>query len=162
MSAGPLIVEADGGSRGNPGVAAGGAVVIDPATGSVLSELGVYVGIATNNVAEYNGMIAGIQAALERDPAALHVRMDSKLVVEQMTGRWKIKHPDMQVLARRAHELIAGRTVTFEWVPRNDNKLADAAANESMDAKASFRRDLDAPAPESASTPDAVGGDVLF
>lgn len=67
------------------------------------------------------------------------------LVVEQMSGRWKIKHPDMQVLARRARELIAGRRVTFEWVPRGDNKRADAAANESMDARDSFRRDLDAP-----------------
>jgi probable phosphoglycerate mutase len=157
---GALIVEADGGSRGNPGIAAGGAVVIDPATGAVLSEVGVYVGVATNNVAEYNGMIAGIQAALERDPSAIHVRMDSKLVVEQMTGRWKIKHPDMQGLARRARELIDGRPVTFEWVPRNDNRLADAAANESMDARASFRRDLDAH--EAATAPDAVGGDTLF
>ncbi|GAA1737824.1 reverse transcriptase-like protein [Microbacterium paludicola] len=157
---GALIVEADGGSRGNPGTAAGGAVVIDPATGAVLTEVGVYVGIATNNVAEYNGMIAGIQAALDRDPAAIHVRMDSKLVVEQMTGRWKIKHPDMQTLARRARELAAGRTVTFEWVPRNDNRLADAAANEAMDARASFRRDLDGGVP--APAPEAVGGDFLL
>lgn len=138
-----LIVEADGGSRGNPGVAAGGAVVIDPATGAVVAEVGVFIGIATNNVAEYNGMIAGIEAASERAAgAALHVRMDSKLVVEQMTGRWKVKHPDMQVLARRAKALIAGRHVTFEWVPRADNALADAVANESMDRRESFRRDL--------------------
>ncbi|GGH36099.1 reverse transcriptase-like protein [Microbacterium album] len=157
---GSLIVEADGGSRGNPGIAAGGAVVIDPATGSVLTELGVYVGIATNNVAEYNGMIAGLEAALEREPDAVHVRMDSKLVVEQMTGRWKIKHPDMQVLARRAQALIAGRTVTFEWVPRNDNRLADAAANESMDAQQSFRRDHDSVAP--APAPEPVDGGFLF
>jgi probable phosphoglycerate mutase len=140
---GRLLVEADGGSRGNPGIAAGGAVVIDPETGDVLTELGVYVGIASNNVAEYNGMIAGIEAALERDAeASVHVRLDSKLVVEQMTGRWKVKHPDMQVLARRAQQLIAGRTVTFEWVPRLSNKRADAAANESMDRRESFRRDL--------------------
>ena len=108
-----LVVEADGGSRGNPGIAAGGAVVLDE-SGAVLSEVGVYVGIASNNVAEYNGMIAGLQTALERDPAAsVHVRLDSKLVVEQMTGRWKIKHPDMQLLARRASALIAGRAVLF-------------------------------------------------
>ena len=137
-----LVVEADGGSRGNPGIAAGGAVVLDPETGDVLTELGVYVGIASNNVAEYNGMIAGLEAALERDPASVHVRLDSKLVVEQMTGRWKIKHPDMQVLARKAHDLISGRAVTFEWVPRLSNKRADAAANESMDRRESFRRDL--------------------
>lgn len=139
-----LVVEADGGSRGNPGIAAGGAVVLDQVTGAVLSEVGVYVGVASNNVAEYNGMIAGLETALEHDPAAsVHVRLDSKLVVEQMTGRWKIKHPDMQVLARRASALIAGRDVSFEWVPRLSNKRADAAANESMDRRESFRRDLD-------------------
>ena len=139
-----LVVEADGGSRGNPGIAAGGAVVLDEVSGAVLSEIGVYVGIASNNVAEYNGMIAGLEAALQRDPAAsVHVRLDSRLVVEQMTGRWKIKHPDMQVLASRAKALIQDRDVSFEWVPRLSNKRADAAANESMDRRESFRRDLD-------------------
>ncbi len=137
-----LVVEADGGSRGNPGTAAGGAVVIDPETGAVLTEVGVYVGVATNNVAEYRGMIAGLEAALERDPASVRVRMDSKLVVEQMSGRWRIKHRDMQVLAQRARELIADRDVRFEWVPRAENARADAAANESMDRRESFRRDL--------------------
>ena len=140
-----LVVEADGGSRGNPGIAAGGAVVADPQTDVVLSEVGVYVGIATNNVAEYSGLIAGLEAAFERDGAAsVAVRMDSKLVVEQMSGRWKIKHPAMQVLARRAQEIIAGRDVTFQWVPRLENNRADAAANEAMDRGESFRRDLDA------------------
>jgi ribonuclease HI len=138
-----LVVEADGGSRGNPGVAAGGAVVIDPVSGEVLSRIGVYVGIATNNVAEYSGLIAGLEAAIDRDPGAdLHVRMDSKLVVEQMSGRWKVKHPDMQALWRTAQELVAGRRVTFEWVPRASNSRADAAANESMDLRDSFRHDL--------------------
>lgn len=117
-------------------------MVIDPSDDAVLTEVGVYVGVATNNVAEYHGMIAGLTAAFERAPEEVHVLLDSKLVVEQMTGRWKIKHPDMQVLARRAHEVIAGRTVTFEWVPRLRNGRADAAANESMDRRESFRRDL--------------------
>lgn len=140
-----FIVEADGGSRGNPGVAAGGAVVWDFETRTKVAEIGVYVGIASNNVAEYNGMIAGLTAAFERDAtAAVHVRMDSKLVVEQMSGRWKIKHPDMRELARTAHELIDGRAVTFEWVARADNARADAVANESMDRKESFARNLDA------------------
>ncbi len=139
-----LLVEADGGSRGNPGIAAGGAVVVDAETGMLLCELGVYMGIASNNVAEYSGMIAGLEAAFERDAeASVVVRLDSKLVVEQMSGRWKIKHPDMQVLARKAQGLIAGRDVTFEWVPRLSNKRADAAANESMDLRESFRRDFD-------------------
>ncbi len=139
-----LIIEADGGSRGNPGVAAGGAVVIDPETDEVLTEVGVYVGIASNNVAEYNGLIAGLTAAIDRDPdAELLVRMDSKLVVEQMSGRWKIKHPDMKVLAQQAREIIGARRVVFEWVPRAKNARADAAGNESMDLRAGFRRDVD-------------------
>jgi ribonuclease HI len=137
-----LIVEADGGSRGNPGIAAGGAVVLDAVSGDVLVELGVYVGIGSNNVAEYRGMIEGLRAAFEREPASVRVRLDSKLVVEQMTGRWKIKHPDMQALAREARELLAGRRVSFEWIPRAQNARADAAANESMDRRESFRRDL--------------------
>ena len=139
-----LLVEADGGSRGNPGVAAGGAVVIDPVADTVLAEIGVYVGIATNNVAEYQGMIAGLSHALNLSAqASVRVRMDSKLVVEQMSGRWKIKHPDMQALAHTARELVAGRNVSFQWVPRADNKRADAVANESMDREESFTRDSD-------------------
>ncbi|KAA9154757.1 reverse transcriptase-like protein [Microbacterium lushaniae] len=138
-----LVVEADGGSRGNPGIAAGGAVVMDP-DGHVVTEVGVYVGVASNNVAEYNGLLAGLSAAFERDPeATVHVRMDSKLVVEQMTGRWKVKHPDMRALVQQANTLTAGRPVTYEWVPRLSNARADKAANEAMDRRESFRRDLD-------------------
>ena len=136
-----LLVEADGGSRGNPGVAAGGAVVVDAETGELLAELGVYVGIATNNVAEYSGMLAGVERALAIAPdAELRIRMDSKLVVEQMSGRWKIKHPDMADLAARARELLTGTPVAFEWVPRLDNARADRLANEAMDKKVSFAR----------------------
>ena len=110
-----LIIEADGGSRGNPGIAAGGAVVIDGESQQVVASVGVYVGIATNNVAEYNGLLAGLIKAYEIDPGALvHVRMDSKLVVEQMSGRWKIKHPDMAVLAAKAKDVIGNRAVTYE------------------------------------------------
>lgn len=136
-----LIVEADGGSRGNPGIAAGGSVVIDEATGEVLAELGVYVGVATNNVAEYSGMIAGVTRALAIDPnAELRIRLDSKLVVEQMSGRWKIKHPGMADLAAEARELLIGTAVVFEWIPRLENSRADRLANESMDKKMSFAR----------------------
>jgi ribonuclease HI len=134
-----LIIEADGGSRGNPGIAAGGAVVIDGETQQVLCTVGVFVGVATNNVAEYNGLVAGLSVAYDIDPDAfVHVRMDSKLVVEQMAGRWKIKHPDMATLAATARQIIGNRAVTYEWVPRLQNALADAAANKSMDAQASF------------------------
>jgi probable phosphoglycerate mutase len=137
-----LIVEADGGSRGNPGVAAGGSLVIDSATGEVLAELGVFCGITTNNVAEYSGMIAGVRKAIEIDPhAVLHVRMDSKLVVEQMSGRWKIKHSAMADLAAEAREVLTGTPVSFEWIPRAENSRADRLANEAMDKKISFERD---------------------
>lgn len=137
-----IVIEADGGSRGNPGPAAGGAIVLDPATGEVLAELGVWVGTASNNVAEYRGMIEGLRAGLELAPgAAVTVRMDSKLVVEQMSGRWKIKHPDMKTLAEEARRAGAGRVVHFQWIPRAENARADALANESMDRREGFRRD---------------------
>jgi probable phosphoglycerate mutase len=138
-----LIVEADGGSRGNPGIAGAGSIVIDPATGEILAEIGTYVGIASNNVAEYHGLISGIRKALEIDPNAnLHVRMDSKLVVEQMSGRWKIKHPAMADLAAEARGLLTGTPVSFEWMPRAENSRADRIANEAMDKKVSFVRGL--------------------
>jgi len=141
VSARELIVEADGGSRGNPGVAAGGSLVIDAATGEVLAELGVYCGVTTNNVAEYTGMIAGIRKALSIDPhAVLRVRLDSKLVVEQMSGRWKIKHPGMAQLAAEAREVLDGTEYSFQWIPRAENSRADRLANESMDKKLSFER----------------------
>ncbi|MGW4163662.1 reverse transcriptase-like protein, partial [Streptomyces sp. NPDC004788] len=130
-----LIVEADGGSRGNPGPAGYGAVVLDPATGETLAERAEYIGVATNNVAEYKGLVAGLRAAREMFPDALvHVRMDSKLVVEQMSGRWKIKHPDMKPLAAEAARVFPPGRVRYEWIPRERNKHADRLANEAMDA----------------------------
>ncbi|MDQ1011122.1 broad specificity phosphatase PhoE/ribonuclease HI [Streptomyces sp. V4I23] len=130
-----LVVEADGGSRGNPGPAGYGAVVLDPATGLTLAEAAEYIGVATNNVAEYKGLVAGLKAARELDPeAVVRVRMDSKLVVEQMSGRWKIKHPDMRPLAAEAASVFPSSQVTYEWIPRERNKHADRLANEAMDA----------------------------
>ncbi|WP_367430967.1 bifunctional RNase H/acid phosphatase [Streptomyces celluloflavus] len=130
-----FIVEADGGSRGNPGPAGYGAVVLDPATGEALAEAAEFIGTATNNVAEYKGLLAGLRAAHALDPQArIHVRMDSKLVVEQMSGRWKIKHPDMRPLAAEAKTVFPATQVTYEWIPREQNKHADRLANEAMDA----------------------------
>ncbi|MER5468603.1 bifunctional RNase H/acid phosphatase [Streptomyces sp. NPDC002685] len=130
-----FIVEADGGSRGNPGPAGYGSVVIDAATGETLAERAEYIGIATNNVAEYRGLVAGLEAARDLDATArVRVRMDSKLVVEQMSGRWKIKHPDMKPLAARAARVLPPSQVTYEWMPRERNKHADRLANEAMDA----------------------------
>ncbi|MFF2211971.1 bifunctional RNase H/acid phosphatase [Streptomyces antibioticus] len=130
-----FIVEADGGSRGNPGPAGYGSVVIDAATGETLAERAEFIGVATNNVAEYRGLLAGLRAARELDPAAtVRVRMDSKLVVEQMSGRWKIKHPDMKPLAAEAARILPAGQVSYEWIPRERNKHADRLANEAMDA----------------------------
>lgn len=133
-----LIVEADGGSRGNPGPAGYGAAVLDAETGEVLAEVAESIGRATNNVAEYRGLIAGLSAAARLAPgASVEVRMDSKLVVEQMSGRWKIRHADIHPLARAARD--AARElgpVTYLWVPRARNTRADRLANEAMDASA--------------------------
>lgn len=129
-----LIIEADGGSRGNPGTAGSGAVVIDASNGLVIREIARYVGVATNNVAEYIALIAGLQAALDIDPEAeLSVRMDSKLVIEQMSGGWKIKHPDMIALGKQVQELVRGKKVDWQWIPREKNFRADALANKAMD-----------------------------
>ena len=131
-----LIIEADGGSRGNPGESGSGAIVVDQTTGELLAEISLYGGIASNNVAEYKGMIAGVRRAIEIDPdAELLVRLDSKLVVEQMMGRWKIKHPAMAELAAEAREVLTGTPVRFEWMPRLDNSRADKLANLAMDLK---------------------------
>uniref|UniRef100_A0AAU3HXN6 Bifunctional RNase H/acid phosphatase n=1 Tax=Streptomyces sp. NBC_01393 TaxID=2903851 RepID=A0AAU3HXN6_9ACTN len=160
-----FIVEADGGSRGNPGPAGYGSVVIDAATGETLAERAEYIGVATNNVAEYRGLVAGLEAARDLDATArVRVRMDSKLVVEQMSGRWKIKHPDMKPLAARAARILPPSQITYEWMPRERNKHADRLANEAMDAgkrgeawsPSASTAELDARAARSA-TPEPTG-----
>ncbi|HYH44817.1 MAG TPA: bifunctional RNase H/acid phosphatase [Thermoanaerobaculia bacterium] len=132
-----VVVEADGGSRGNPGPAGYGAVVLEEGTGEVLLESLGSLGTTTNNVAEYSGLIAGLRAAAELGAARVDVRMDSKLVIEQMSGRWQIKNPGLRPLAAEAAKLVDGfAAVTFEWIPRERNKLADALANRAMDEAA--------------------------
>jgi probable phosphoglycerate mutase len=162
-----LRVEADGGSRGNPGPAGYGAVVRDAETGELLREIAASIGKATNNVAEYRGLLAGLAAARELDPSSVEVAMDSKLVVEQMSGRWKVKHPDMRELAAEAAALVRSLpSVSFRHIPREQNSHADRLANEAMDAAA---RGLEwtpsvaaapapaAPAPSSASVAGGRG-----
>jgi probable phosphoglycerate mutase len=132
-----VIIEADGGSRGNPGPAGYGAVVLDPDTDQVLVERAEGLGVTTNNVAEYQGLIAGLRAAIELGATDVDVRMDSKLVVEQMSGRWQVKHPAMKPLALEAARLVREiGSVRFEWIPRLRNSRADALANQAMDAQA--------------------------
>jgi ribonuclease H / adenosylcobalamin/alpha-ribazole phosphatase len=133
-----LVVEADGGSRGNPGPAGYGAIVRDEATGEVLAEMSESLGTTTNNVAEYSGLVAGLRAAADLVPGAdVEVRLDSKLIVEQMSGRWQIKDTKLRSLARSAQEQARrlGR-VSYVWVPRARNARADQLANQAMDAAA--------------------------
>ena len=153
-----LIVEADGGSRGNPGRAGYGALVADAVTGEVLAEMGEHIGYATNNVAEYRGLIAGLAEAARIAPgAAVEARLDSKLVVEQMSGRWRVKHPDLQPLAQAAREAAAalGR-VAYVWVPRERNRRADKLANDAMDGTERLPRG--APKRSADTAPPAAGG----
>jgi broad specificity phosphatase PhoE/ribonuclease HI len=160
-----LVVEADGGSRGNPGNAGYGALVRDAGSGEVIAERAESVGIASNNVAEYSGLVAGLKAVFDIDPgAAVTVRLDSKLLIEQMTGRWKIKSPDLRRLALEARDVAAelsaaGGSVTFIWVPRAENSAADELANSAMDGKSvSWTRTFDA---DVVSGPEVVvGSDV--
>ncbi|AWB84413.1 bifunctional RNase H/acid phosphatase [Corynebacterium liangguodongii] len=132
-----VTVYTDGGSRGNPGVAGSGSVVYSEA-GETLAEIAYVVGQkSSNNVAEYHGLLRGLEAARDLGATEVDVYMDSKLVVEQMSGRWKIKHPDMQELALAARALAGGFTsVTYTWVPRAKNKKADELSNVAMDAAA--------------------------
>ncbi|OBA76100.1 bifunctional RNase H/acid phosphatase [Mycolicibacterium mucogenicum] len=132
-----VLVEADGGSRGNPGPAGYGAVVFSADRAEVLAESSASIGVATNNVAEYRGLIAGLEAAAALDADDVAVSMDSKLVVEQMSGRWQVKHPDLIPLNREAVALARrfGR-VSYTWIPRAQNSHADRLANEAMDAAA--------------------------
>ena len=133
MSINRVIVEADGGSRGNPGPAGYGAIVCDE-DDNVLIDRNGFIGVATNNVAEYTGLIQGLEAAAQLGAREVRVRMDSKLVVEQMSGNWKVRNPGLKPLATDAQRLAAKfDSVSYEWIPRAQNARADALANEAMD-----------------------------
>jgi len=129
-----FTLTADGGSRGNPGAAGYGAVVSE--NGNILAELFDVIGIATNNVAEYSGLIAGLRAINKIDSqATIDVKMDSKLVVEQMSGRWQIKHADMRTLAQDARSAHDPSLVSYTWIPRDLNSHADRLANKALDGE---------------------------
>lgn len=123
----------DGGARGNPGPAAAAFVLSDPA-GREVEARGDYLGPATNNVAEYRGLIAGLEAAARHAVTKLVVSMDSELVVRQMTGQYRVKHEGLKPLhaeARAAADRIG--SVQFNSVPRADNARADQLVNETLD-----------------------------
>ncbi len=132
-----VVIEADGGSRGNPGPAGYGAVVRTADRSTVLAETKQAIGVATNNVAEYRALIAGLDDAAKLGATEADVFMDSKLVVEQMSGRWKVKHPDLIELHAEARKLASRfDRISYAWVPRDRNSHADRLANEAMDAAA--------------------------
>jgi probable phosphoglycerate mutase len=131
-----LTVFADGGSRGNPGPAASGAVVTDE-TGRVLREIGTYLGITTNNVAEWTGLITGLQAAVELGATDIVIRLDSELVIKQLTGVYRVKHPNMIPLHGQAKALLRKfASADIAHVPRKQNAAADAVVNAVLDAAA--------------------------
>jgi len=154
-----VVVEADGGSRGNPGPAGYGAVVWSADRTSVLAEAKEAIGVATNNVAEYRGLVAGLTEAARLGAAEVAVFMDSKLVVEQMAGRWKVKHPDLITLHRQARELASRFDhVRYSWIPREKNSHADRLANEAMDAAAGIDRPASKSAAEAPTPAPAAPG----
>ena len=133
-----FLIQADGGSRGNPGPAGSGAVVWDEKK-EVVGEVALFLGHTTNNVAEYTALIGAFElidaeyGAKAKD-AEVYVEMDSKLVIEQMKGAWKVKHPNMKPLHRRASELASQfKQVRFTHIPREKNGYADRLANDAMD-----------------------------
>jgi ribonuclease HI len=130
---GTWVVYSDGASRGNPGRAAYGALVYDP-EGRLRHQLSEPIGIATNNVAEYRGLIAGLEAALALGARRVEARLDSELVVRQAIGRYRVRNPK---LAAWHNRLLALRSqfqeVVFRHVPRDENSLADALANQALD-----------------------------
>lgn len=162
MSVQRVIVEADGGSRGNPGTAGYGAVVLDAETGAVLAERAKGLGVTTNNVAEYSGLIAGLQAAQELGARQVDVRMDSKLVIEQCSGRWQVKQPHLKPLVAKATGLLRSFSQTsLTWIPRAENKSADALANAAMDGKV-IRRDHTGTDLSASAPAEAVASDVAL
>jgi probable phosphoglycerate mutase len=145
-----VVIEADGGSRGNPGPAGYGAVVRSADRSTVLAETKQAIGVATNNVAEYRALIAGLDDAAILGATEADVFMDSKLVVEQMSGRWKVKHPDLIELNAQARTLASRfDRISYAWVPRAENSHADRLANEAMDAAAG----IDTRQPEAVAEP---------
>jgi probable phosphoglycerate mutase len=135
-----VVVNADGGSRGNPGPSGIGAVVALP-DGTILAEIAEGIGHTTNNVAEYKAVIAGLGRARDLGARRVRVRADSKLVIEQLKGTWKVRQPHLQPLREEAKRVAGSfERVSYQHVPREQNRIADALANQAMDAQAALRR----------------------
>lgn len=146
-----MIVACDGAARGNPGPAGIGALVTGE-DGRTVGEVAEGIGVATNNVAEYRAAIEGLKLAAEAGASSVLLRSDSRLMVEQLSGRFRVKNPTLQVLHAEARKLLAGfGEVQIEHVPRELNKAADRLANIGVDAwLAAEGRDYRPPGPSPA------------
>jgi len=134
LAADRVVAYSDGASRGNPGPAAVGVRILAP-DGTELFRGGHRIGRATNNVAEYRGVLAALEKARELGVEELEVRMDSELVVRQLEGRYRVKEPGLAALKGRVDDLVAEfRSVRFRHVPREDNRETDQLANEALDS----------------------------
>ena len=122
----------DGASRGNPGMAGAGALLINE-DGKIIWEASRFLGEKTNNEAEYMALIMLLKAAKDRGIKSLRVYGDSKLVVSQISRQWKINLPHLRLLAREAWDLAEGMDITYSWIPREENKRADMLSNEGID-----------------------------
>ncbi len=130
------ILHADGGARGNPGPAGIGVLLVD-LDGNVLAEVARGIGVTTNNVAEYTALIEGLELAHEKGVSEIDVRLDSKLVVFQVLGEWKIKNDTLRRLAAKAESSLRRfERKSLSYVPREQNAAADKLANQGMDAAA--------------------------
>jgi ribonuclease HI len=132
-----LLLYCDGGSRGNPGPSAIGAVVFDATTDppELVASVSECIGITTNNVAEYGALIAGLEAVAHLHARVIHVRADSLLVINQLRGKWRVKHENMKPLHAEARKLLAVyEVVDLQHVPREENTEADALVNQALDA----------------------------
>jgi len=130
-----FVIETDGASRGNPGLAGAGIVIKDD-QGRTVDTIGKFLGVMTNNQAEYHALIAGLEAIASHKPEAVTVRMDSELIVKQMRGQYRVKHPDLLPLYSRVVELVSVLpAVTFEHVVRERNSRADRVANVAIDSR---------------------------
>jgi ribonuclease HI len=128
-----LLAYIDGGARGNPGPA-GYGVRFETADGALVDEIYAPLGVTTNNVAEYEGLLAALQYAVDRGHRSLRIRSDSELLVKQMRGEYKVRHPNLQPLYERARRLAAAlEALSIEHVPRSANREADRLANRAMD-----------------------------
>ena len=148
-----IVVYCDGASRGNPGPASYG-VHIEDETGSTIADFGEALGNQTNNYAEYQGVIAALRFLTTTEHRLVTIRLDSKLVVEQLSGRWKVKSPEIKELVFEASQLLGAFDVKLEWIPRDKNTFADANANRALDEGDFHSEEADLPL--SAAQPRSI------